>query len=633
MSVRNAGNAIREARIKAGLSQEKLSEGICSALSLSRIENGTAGVSPGTFQALMSRAGAPCEVFPIFANRSDFDCFYTLKRVRFYIDSWQLKEAYDDLEKVENWNFADNKFYYQEWVLCHCRLQFRSGKGNHTQIKHSTLQALHISRPHIDVMDFRKLLLSINEMELLIYYAQAALYTNEPDVCLSICTQLSAYLENSQLSFIDKEKLLSENAVVYAKYYISQEDYSSALNLAKTYFDKLALNTDDTTRHELAFLMGLSNFYLEQKETALVYFKAAFFSAHSIGSCYATICLNYLVNELCLDMSNILMLAPALPLNSFPLKHITDTNHYSDGSYDLFAPEVITLGSLIRELRMEQKISQQALCHGLCSKSKLSKIENNTLQPSVILAETMLQRLGIADVVFTFFGSDKEKTLDDLRYKISYTPLKEEELCQAYINQMERLISKEDSLYYQCLLFERALHTNDHIIRIELLLEALNITMPDFDFNISKKQCLSLNEFYILANLCRSYTKNNMTLNGLSLYFRLFEYVTTCNKDLLDKKRGFTALLIKLAASLYTLKHFQELCNLQPYFSASALKGYIYELGNILAHYAQALGECAKTTELPLYSCYAYYNFFITHSVHTEHFKQIMLDDWEHHIC
>lgn len=277
MSVRNAGNAIREARIKAGLSQEKLSEGICSALSLSRIENGTAGVSPGTFQALMSHAGAPCEMFPIFANRSDFDCFYTLKRVRFYIDSWQLKEAYDDLEKVENWDFADNKFYYQEWALCHCRLQFRSGKGNHTQIKHSTLQALHISRPHIDVMDFRKLLLSINEMELLIYYAQASLYTNEPDVCLSICTQLSAYLENSQLSFIDKEKLLSENAVVYAKYYISQGDYSSALNLAKTYFDKLALNTDDTTRHELAFLMGLSNFYLGQKETALVYFKTAFF--------------------------------------------------------------------------------------------------------------------------------------------------------------------------------------------------------------------------------------------------------------------------------------------------------------------------------------------------------------------
>lgn len=63
MSVRNAGKTIREARIKAGLTQEQLSEGVCSVLSLSRIENGSAGVSPVTFQALMAHAGAPCEVY------------------------------------------------------------------------------------------------------------------------------------------------------------------------------------------------------------------------------------------------------------------------------------------------------------------------------------------------------------------------------------------------------------------------------------------------------------------------------------------------------------------------------------------------------------------------------------------
>ena len=68
MSVRNAGKTIREARIKAGLTQEQLSEGVCSVLSLSRIENGSAGVSPVTFQALMAHAGAPCEVYPIFAG-------------------------------------------------------------------------------------------------------------------------------------------------------------------------------------------------------------------------------------------------------------------------------------------------------------------------------------------------------------------------------------------------------------------------------------------------------------------------------------------------------------------------------------------------------------------------------------
>lgn len=61
MGVRNAGKAIREARLKAGLTQEQLSEGVCSVLSLSRIENGSAYVSPVTFQALMAHAGAPAK--------------------------------------------------------------------------------------------------------------------------------------------------------------------------------------------------------------------------------------------------------------------------------------------------------------------------------------------------------------------------------------------------------------------------------------------------------------------------------------------------------------------------------------------------------------------------------------------
>ena len=75
MSIQNAGKTIRDARMRAGLTQEQLSYGICSVLSLSRIENNTAGISPVTFQTLMTRAGAPSEIYPMFKDRTDFDCF------------------------------------------------------------------------------------------------------------------------------------------------------------------------------------------------------------------------------------------------------------------------------------------------------------------------------------------------------------------------------------------------------------------------------------------------------------------------------------------------------------------------------------------------------------------------------
>ena len=449
MSTQSAGLAIREARLKAGLSQEKLSEGICSALSLSRIENGTAGVSPATFQALMAHAGAPCEAFPIFANRNDFDCFYSLKRVKFYVDSWQLKEAYEELEKIEKWGFANNKFYYQEWLLLHSRLQHRSGMGDHSQIHDMLLHAIHISRPDIDFMDFRSLLLSINEIELLIYYAQEELYIGKPEICLSICAQLSSYLENSKLNFLEKDRLLIENAVVYSKYLLAIRDYDQVVAVTTTQRNKLVTNSDDTSRFELAFLLGLGHYYRNEHEKAVPFFKAVFYSAHSIGSCYATICANYLFSEFEITIHNDIENISTIALTAFPHKKNIDTVGLSDGTYDLFSPDIITIGRLIRELRVEQCISQQTLCQGLCSKSKLSKIENNTLQPSAILAETLLQRLGISERVFTFYDSTKEATLYELRARTALIPLNEKEQILELLTKMENLLTKDDILYQQ----------------------------------------------------------------------------------------------------------------------------------------------------------------------------------------
>lgn len=253
MSIQNAGAIIREARLNAGLSQEKFSEGVCSTLSLSRIENGTAGVSPATFQALMAHAGISCEAFPVFANRIDFDCFYTLKRTRFFLNSWQLHSAYDELEKIEEMHWAENKFYYQEWLLLHCKLQFRSGCGNHQQIYDMLLSAIRISRPEFEAGAIHKLLLSMNEIELFIALAQESLYLNHLDLCLNISTQISSYLTNSQISHFTKNQLLAENAIVYIKYLLAVKDYKNALNIADSFRHQVVIDMNDSSSMNYLF--------------------------------------------------------------------------------------------------------------------------------------------------------------------------------------------------------------------------------------------------------------------------------------------------------------------------------------------------------------------------------------------
>lgn len=628
MSTQSAGTAIKEARLKAGLSQEKLSEGICSALSLSRIENGTAGVSPTTFQALMAHVGSPCEAFPVFANRTDFDCFYSLKRARFYVDSWQLQEAYDELEKIEKWGFANNKFNYQEWLLLHSRLQFRSGMGDHSHIRDMLLHAIHISRPNIDFMDFRSLLLSINEIALLIYYAQEELYRGEQTLCLSICEQLSDYLENSKVSFLEKDRLVAENAVVYSKYLLAIEDYKTHHLYTTRYVEKLSPTADDTSRHELYFLTGLGYYLNNKPDEALSFFRTAFYSAHSIGSCYATICRNYLITKFGIDVHSDVADLCDIALTAFPQKKVMEPAGLSDGSYDLFSTDVLTIGHLIQELRIEQNISQQALCQGLCSKSKLSKIENGTLHPRAILAETLLQRLGISERAFTFYSSDNESELHELKTRTALTPATDRELLLQNITQMEKLLSADNQLYYQYILFRKIFLTDDVKTKLELLEQALKITQPTLDLKHLNGVPLSWCELNILNQICAFNTQGPSALKGIVLFYNFLDYLTHTNRDILDQKRFFNVFLARMIRHLYINKQFTEICDLSIHFTKPALKGCVNIIGNIYSHYVQALGECGRVDEMLLYAYYTYYNFKITNSTHTEHFKKVMYDDW-----
>ena len=627
MSVRNAGTAIREARLKAGLSQEELSDGICSVLSLSRIENGTSGVSPSTFQALMAHAGAPCEAFPSFANRTDFDCFYTLKQIRFYLDSWQLAEAYEKLEKVELMNYAKNKYYYQEWLFLYGRLQFRSGLGNHANIYEMLLNAWYISRPKLEVTNFQEMLLSLNEIELLISIAQEALYLNNLEVCLKICTQIFSYLENSKITLLEKDHLLAENAVVYIKYLIAIGEYNSVLSITDIYTHKMINNTDDTLLHELTFLKGLSHYYLGHLDEALLCFKMVFFSAHSIQSCYATICRNYLLSNLRLSLPEGLLTVPDIPLNTFPEKKIIDSSFFSDGTYDL-SSGILTIGALIQQLRMEQCISQETLCQGLCSKSKLSKIENGFLQPDIALAQTLLQRLGKSDTVFTFFGNSHEEKLQNLRLRLTQTPLTSIDEILTYSQEMLKLCSSKDVLYIQYAIYRKSRCICDSHKNAQALLDALNITVPNFDFNNMHNYHLSWLELTILNNYCAVYSDIAPSKAILYLY-KLLDYYDYSKLDILEKKRFFSVTLNTLIRKLYNQKRFAELVELAPYIHTSSLKCSLYFNGIIFAHYSQALGELKKIDFAYLFANYAYYILLITNQYsEAEKLKNTLYSDF-----
>ncbi len=450
MGIYNASSLIREARQKAGLTQEQMSEGICSAKVLSRIETGLTNASHATFQALMERAGASYTASPVFDSRECFECFHALKHAHFHLDAWQLSPAWEELLKLADRNWAGNKLYYQEWLLLHCRLQFCSYCCSHRQNFDNLLCALHITRPEINLSDFRRFLLSRNEIRILIALAQEALYLGKIQDCLQIHEQVTTYLSDSKWPQTEKERLQAEDAIVYTKYLIAAGNYEAALETAENSRRKMALNSETAPLLELTFLTGLCCCHTWNPAAGKEHIKAAFYSAYALESCYATVCRAYLRRETAFTLTGEICSRPDIPVQEYPVIQTIDSPSPSEGLCDDAENSgSYPLGRLIQDLRREQKISQSLLCQGLCTGSRLSKIECGSIEPDIMLSEALLQRLGLSDRVFTFWGNEKEKRFHDLKYKILYERFLPSETLDAYLDEMEQLAGERNVLYRQ----------------------------------------------------------------------------------------------------------------------------------------------------------------------------------------
>ncbi len=603
MSIRNAGKTIKEARLKAGMTQEQLSEGICTVLSLSRIENGSSGVSPVTFQSLMAHAGAPCEVYPIFASRTDFDCFYSLKRARYFLNSWQLQECYDELAAIESKSFADNKLYYQEWLYLYGSLLIRSGCHEHSDIYAIFLEAIHTTRPEIDFADFRQLFLSTTEIELLIAIAQEFLYLNDSDTCYIICSQIASYLASAELDYLKKDFLEAEYAISYSKYLLYIKDYEKVLSIADVYRHKMVQDSEDAPLLELTFLTALGYYYTGKKDAAYTYFKNTFYSAHAIESYYATICRNYVIEHNLFVLDNYLSKMEDISRINFPTKKVIDTSNLTDGTYDFFSPDILTIGRLIHDLRKEQCISQTILCQGLCSKSKLSKIENDLLQPDIFLAEALLQRLGISERVLTFWGNERESEIFQLHFKLMHCRLLTNEQKMDYMNRFRNLISEKKPNLLQSYIIDTCSLLNSPTEIIDRLQTGLYYSLPQFDIRLIHNYRLTWSELSLLNNIAYNY--RSIDNEKCILYFsKLFDYLYINSLDILLVKNVFTLTYFMYSHSLYVQGRYFEVTRLLNDDSYKILKGNSATFSYFLFYYCQSLAECKQLVTATKYAHY-----------------------------
>ena len=192
------------------------------------------------------------------------------------------------------------------------------------------------------------------------------------------------------------------------------------------------------------------------------------------------------------------------------------------------------IGYYIKRIRQEKGISQEALYKGLCSRSTIHRIESGKQQPTMFTAIHLLQRLGLDENSFLVPLGPQDFEICNLKKEIvALNAQFQFEQALERIDRLEKLVAPKEKLAQQFLLRSRALagywqdgkhQPYDYPTQRQMLLDALEITHPDFDLEKIERCLLSIEDIKSLNQIAITYSETGDRRFAIRIYEQLLRY-------------------------------------------------------------------------------------------------------------
>lgn len=270
------------------------------------------------------------------------------------------------------------------------------------------------------------------------------------------------------------------------------------------------------------------------------------------------------------------------------------------------------IGLFIKKKREEQHIRQEDLCRGICDKSTLSRIERGKQEPSSGILGVLLQRLGINEDQLAVLLGPKDFEISDLQKEIvALNSQREYEKAAEKIRRLEQLVEPTDKITQQFILRCKALayFPEDYPASRDLLLQALSLTLPDFDFDHISDYLLGIEEIKILNQLANSYSEAGDRRFAIHIYRQLFE---DPRKQLLNTEAK-VSLIIMLSYNYSRLlglekRRYEEEIEIATIGQQACIQyNRCQLLGGLLLNIACGLHELGRNEECKSHLIDAYY--------------------------
>lgn len=192
---------------------------------------------------------------------------------------------------------------------------------------------------------------------------------------------------------------------------------------------------------------------------------------------------------------------------------------------------VYFLGECIKKQREKLGLTQEQVCDGICEQVTLSRLENGRQTPSRTRVNAILQRLGLPEDRYYMLLTKNELEIEALKKEIiACNALDRAEEGLAKVEQLEKLVDAEEPLEKQFILRSKALLgqlagrcTKEE--KLDLLLQAIGLTIPDFDLEKIGTHLYTVDEMKIINQIAGVYADVGQIKMAADLYARLLRYV------------------------------------------------------------------------------------------------------------
>mgnify|MGYP003247580438 CR=1 FL=1 len=197
MEKNTLGEIIHHLRKKAGLTQEALADGICSPVSISRIENGKQMPSGKVLEQLLARLGTStyqlCNIY--YENECQSSLRQTLDEISEQVSAGEFIQAKKTLQQLSTEKMDIANLQYTKMIHVAIRMQ------------DELTSALHLTKPNIDFNDFRRELFSPTEANILVMLTAAKYMTGKNLEAIRIGEETLFALEHSHSRLSDYKVL------------------------------------------------------------------------------------------------------------------------------------------------------------------------------------------------------------------------------------------------------------------------------------------------------------------------------------------------------------------------------------------------------------------------------------------